>query len=87
MNTYKNTIASNLINGNYSLSPAQQRAHDSISAAIDYAWNNWDADILATYYVGEKPETANTAFITNWIENEDLEADGYNVDLLEEIFA
>lgn len=86
MEAYKNTIARNLINGNHSLSAEQQKQQDRISAAIEYAWNHWDNEIVATYYEGEKPQFANADFIENWVDNEDFEADGYDVDRLKELF-
>ncbi len=86
MEAYKETIASILINGEHMLTQSQQRQIDKISEGIDYAWNNWDENILETYYEGEKPIDPTESFITQYVENEDFEANGYDVDYLEEIF-
>jgi hypothetical protein len=47
-----------------------QKAFDTLSESIDYAWNNWEDYIIDTYYSGEKPEYANDKFIINFIDNE-----------------
>lgn len=86
MEAYKMTIANNLINGNWNLTSSQHAQMSKISEAVDYAWNNWDEDILKTYYEGEKPEQPTAEFITNWVDNEDFEADGYDVEHLQKIF-
>ncbi|MDO9554546.1 hypothetical protein [Rhodonellum sp.] len=88
MEKYKMTIAKKLINGFWVLNSTREYAQISkISEAVDYAWNNWDEAVLKTYYEGEKPEQPTEEFINHWIENEDFEADGYDVDALKEIFA
>ncbi len=87
MENYKMNLASNLINGNYSLSVAQQKAQDGISSMIEYAWNNWDDSIVATYFTGPKPRFANAGFIENWLDNEDFEADGFDVNNLKDLFS
>lgn len=47
-----------------------QKAFDTLSECIDYAWNNWEESIISTYYVGQKPRYANDKFIINWIDDE-----------------
>ena len=47
-----------------------QKAFDTLSECIGYAWNNWESNIIETYYSGEKPYYANEEFICDWIENE-----------------
>lgn len=84
MESYKNTIAKNLIHGNWTAS--QHWAMCKISNAVDYAWNNWDEKILAKYYKGEKPEYPTAEFIYDWVEDEDFEADGFNVSYLKFTF-
>ena len=86
MEAYKMTIANNLINGNWNLTSAQNAQMSKITHAVDYAWNNWDEEVLKTYYEGEKPQQPTEEFINNWVDNEDFEADGYDVEHLEEIF-
>lgn len=86
MEAYKATIANNLINGYWDSTPSQNIQMSKISEAVNYAWNNWDQEILRTYYEGEKPEQPTEEFINNWVDNEDFEADGYDVDRLKELF-
>jgi hypothetical protein len=56
-----------------------------IDQAVQWAWDNWDDNIVSTYYEGEKPSLPTESFIRQWVENEDFEADGYNMELLAEI--
>lgn len=84
--SYKKRITEILTSRNESLSVDQQKTIDKISDGVEYAWKNWDADITATYYSGDKPETAPANFIENWVDNEDLEADGYDVERLKDLF-
>ena len=86
MEAYKITIKNNLINGNWNLTSSQHAEMSSISDDLDYAWNNWDEEILRTYYEGEKPEQPTEEFVKVWVDNEDFEADGYDVDRLKELF-
>jgi hypothetical protein len=44
--------------------------YQKISDAIYWAWENWDASILATYFEGEKPEEPTFEFRIQWVENE-----------------
>ena len=48
-----------------------------ISTAIQWAWDNWDASIVETYYEGDKPKYPTEDFTTQWVNNNDFEADGY----------
>lgn len=86
MSSYKSTIASLLSNSSH-VTEAQQKTFEKIEQGVLYAWNNWDAGILATYYTGEKPEEPTAAFVENWVDNEDFDADGYDVEHLKELFA
>ncbi len=86
MENYKNQILNIFSSGNQFLNYAQYRQFDNISNDVDYAWNNWEDSITSTYYEGEKPSKAPIAFIQNWLENEDFEADGYDVEFLKELF-
>jgi hypothetical protein len=56
------------------------RTFNAIECAIQEAWKIWDEDVLTTYYKGEKPEEPTESFSLQWIENEDFEADGHDVD-------
>lgn len=87
MEAYKITIANNLINGTGNLTSSEHAQMSKISEAVDYAWKNWDEEVLQTYYEGDKPEQPTEEFINQWVENEDFEADGYDVEHLKEIFA
>lgn len=86
METYKKNLIAIFQNGSQSLSERQYKIFNKISDGVEYAWNNWDDDIIATYYEGEKPEFSPINFIENWIDNEDFEADGYDVEELKELF-
>jgi len=56
-----------------------------VDDAICWAWNNWDEDVISTYYQFKKPELPNEEFISNWVENEDFEADGFDLEQLAEL--
>lgn len=84
METYKRTIADKLINNEIN----NNRTLERIDEAIQWSWNHWDEDIITTYYNGDKkPELPTTEFIEEWVENEDFEADDYDVEYLKELFA
>ena len=69
------------------LTEEQSRIVAKISDGIDYAWNNWDDEIVKAHYEGNtKPVDAPASFIQEWIENEDFSADNYDVEGLKEIF-
>lgn len=58
-----------------------------VKDAIQWAWDNWDESEIKAYHEGvEKPELPTPAFQREWIDNEDFEADGYDVEGLKEIF-
>jgi len=43
---------------------------------IRWAWDNWDAKVIATYHEGkEKPENYTPEFRDNWIDNEPFDAE------------
>lgn len=89
MEAYKNQILAHLLNP-FSANAKQQIQIDKISAAISWAWANWSTHITDSYYFGntqEKPAAPQADFITDWIENEDFEADRYDVYYLKELFA
>lgn len=46
--------------------------YDRVNQAIQWAWDNWEADILSTFYEGEKPESYTYDFMVDWVDNEDL---------------
>lgn len=73
------TIENYLVNGYHNVSMAQTTALAAIEKAVLYAWENWDRNIIATY--SGYPE-----FVENWLDNEDLEADGFDEAYLEELF-
>lgn len=56
-----------------------------IDEAVQWAWDNWDANITETYYEGEKPSIPTEEFINQWVENEDFEADGYDMEELAQL--
>lgn len=69
------------------LTEEQFRIVRKIDDGINYAWGNWDEKLLRSYYAGNvKPGDIPDAFVKEWIENEDFEADGYEVRGLQEIF-
>ncbi len=84
--SYKKSIIKNLIHGSYNLSAAQYMVLEKVRASIDFAWTDWEPELLAPYYNGNKPEKATASFITTWIELEDFKASGYNEDYLIELF-
>lgn len=88
METYKDEIASNLIRyQNGTANPNLIEKIQPIYNAVFWAWENWDKDVIATFYESEKPESPTEEFIYQWVENEDFEADGYNIEELKEIFS
>lgn len=74
-----------------SCNESKRKMLDKISAAIGYAWEQWDEELLVSYFDPHgdgiaKPELPTNEFILNWLENEDFAADGYNMDYLKELF-
>lgn len=57
-----------------------------IDRSIQWAWDNWDDDIINTYYTGEKPSLPTEVFIYEWVENEDFQADGFDMEELLNLF-
>lgn len=86
MKTFKDGIIDEFINDNYIGNTPKSDALNKIMTAIRWAWDNWNAEIIQTYYIGEKPINPPIVFVINWIENEDFECDGYNIEKLNEIF-
>lgn len=86
METFKNAISTQIINGYHNASAAQYAVLDKISTAIWWAWGNWDDKVISTYYEGEKPERPTPDFIEEWIGNNDFEADGYDENELKSLF-
>lgn len=84
--SYKKSILKNLIHGSYNLSAAQYMLLEKVRASIDFAWADWEPELLSSYYHGDKPEKPTTSFITTWIDLEDFKASGYNEDYLKELF-
>ena len=76
--SYKKSIIKNLIHDSYNLSAAQYMVLEKIRASIDFAWGDWEPELLSFYYMGSKPEKPTTKFITTWVTLEDFTASGYN---------
>lgn len=58
-----------------------------IDKTLCLAWDNWDEDIVRIFYEFDKPKYPTEDFITAWVENEDFEASGYNLNELINEFA
>lgn len=83
MESYKRNIIDALINGGIN-----NKTLLKIDDAIQWAWNHWNKELIDTYYSGDKkPELPTTEFIEEWVENEDFEAEDYDVEYLKELFA
>ena len=59
------------------------KAYDQVTDRIVWAWENWDAKVLATYYTGEKPEEPTYEFRKQWIETELEQVPENYTDLIE----
>ena len=59
------------------------KAYDQVTELIFWAWENWDAKVLATYYTGEKPEEPTYEFRKQWIETELEQVPENYTDLIE----
>ena len=86
MEKFKEVITRKLLNGYANAQAAEQPILDKISTAIQWAWDNWDASVVETYYEGEKPKYPTEDFTTQWVNNNDFEADGYDEELLKRLF-
>jgi hypothetical protein len=86
MESYKQVILDSLTSFNPHLTEEQIRIKDRISERIQFAWWNWPPMTLINYYEVSKPLCAPDAFISDWVENADFEADGYDVEGLKQIF-
>jgi hypothetical protein len=47
-----------------------QNAYDQLTDGITFAWENWEQNVLATFFTGNKPEKPPTLFVSEWIETE-----------------
>jgi hypothetical protein len=56
-----------------------------VDSMIQWAWVHWDDYVTSTFHTGVKPEDAPAAFALQYIENEDFEADGFDVEEIERI--
>lgn len=68
--------------------PEHYRLFTQIETAIHQAWESWDEETVKTYWEenhDSKPTAPTDEFSTAWIENEDFEADGFNIEVLEEL--
>lgn len=86
MENYKIEIArqlNQLNNGSFGVFSDTLRNIDNV---VQWAWENWDKDVISSYYLGEKPERPTENFINEWVDNADFEADGYNVENLIDLF-
>lgn len=86
MEGYKQEIIRivNAINNGYLMGNCPYEVK-KVDIAIQWAWDNWEEKIISTYYEGDKPKFPPLNFIENWVENEDFEADGFNMDVLKEL--
>ena len=85
MNINRDEIASLVIQLNYGSNGNVPSIIRKIDDAIQWAWDNWDSNILKTYYEGEKPSLPTESFIYQWVDNEDFEADGYDMEELSQL--
>lgn len=83
MENYKTEIVRlvNALNNDTALGQIPNEVR-KIDAAIQSAWDTWDDDIVATFYNHEKPARPTMSFIYQWVENEDLEQAGFDMDVL-----
>lgn len=56
-----------------------------IDENLCWAWDNWDDELTANHYEFEKPKFPTYSFINEWVDNEDFEADGFNLEELKEL--
>lgn len=63
---------------------------ESVSDKVEEAWSQWDDEYTEAFWEygengqeGEKQDTAPESFIKAWIDNWDMEADGFDVESLE----
>lgn len=54
-----------------------------IDESMQWAWDNWSN--LEKFYNNEKPSIPTEDFIKEWVDNEDFEADGYDIEALAEL--
>ena len=85
--SFKKSIIKNLIHGSYNLSATQYMVLEKVRASIDFAWSDWEPELLSFYHHGNKPEKPTTNFISTWVEHEDFHASGYNEGYLKELFS
>ena len=86
MEKFKEVITRKLLNGYANAQAAEQPILDKISTSIQWAWDNWSTDVMKTYYEGEKPKYPTEDFTTQWVNNNDFEADGYDEEFLKRLF-
>lgn len=66
--------------------PQLYRTFDKIEVMIQQAWVLWEDEITAPYWNGkEKGEEPTESFSEFWLENEDFEADNFDLETLKEI--
>lgn len=88
MEMYKENIINQLIRLNQGKVNLWDDTIIKIDLAVWWAWENWNDAIISTFYDASypKPIIPPENFIKQWVENEDFEADGYDVGQLQELF-
>lgn len=65
--------------------PELYRTFNKVEMMIEQAWTLWDDEITSPYWDGkEKGEEPTDSFSEFWLENEDFEADGFDIKTLSE---
>lgn len=88
--TWKNEIANQICKGYSAENERNARAVsilERIYEDICFAWDNFDDNYIAQFFIdGNKPSNFTEKFASDWVENQDFEADGYDEEYLKEIF-
>jgi hypothetical protein len=64
------------------------RLLDGIRNSIQEAWESWDDETTKEFWENEaKPTGYTQSFAEHWIDNEDFEADGYDENAMDKLFA
>lgn len=56
-----------------------------IDEILCWAWDNWESDLTGYHPGVEKPKFPTESFIDDWVENEDFEADGFDIEELKNL--
>ncbi|MDM1452210.1 hypothetical protein [Myroides odoratimimus] len=46
-----------------------------VNENIQWAWDNWEEEVVKSFYTGDKPEKYNEDFMKDWIDNEDFDTE------------